>query len=253
MVMNGVNLYSGPTTVNAGGLYVNGSSAVLGVRPERRHPRRHRHGRRRDRDRRHRTPGFFGTGLLSTGALALVSTLEIDVNGSGNGQFDQPRCTCTLYDGRPLDLEATVPTTTGQSFRLIYNDGSVDGVTGQFAGLANMAIIPLNGRQYQIRYNGGDGNDVTLMDVTQPPPNTPPTITDVGDQQTVAGIAAGPVGFHSPGHCALHRGREPDRDRDVVEPAARAEREHPDRRQRARTGRSHPVARPLVPAPRRSP
>src|SRR5205823_14648392 len=39
-------------------------------------------------------------------------------------------------------------------------------------------------------------NDVVLTDVTPlPPPNTPPTISDVSNQQTTTGVPVGPVGF----------------------------------------------------------
>ena len=54
----------------------------------------------------------------------------------------------------------------GESFILIDNNGTVDAVTGTFAGLAEGATIIFNNAALEISYMGGDGNDVVLTVTT---------------------------------------------------------------------------------------
>ena len=62
--------------------------------------------------------------------------------------------------------------TTGDAFTIL-SKSSAGAVTGTFAGLAEGATFPANGRDYQITYVGGDGNDVVITDVTAGPTPTP--------------------------------------------------------------------------------
>ena len=62
----------------------------------------------------------------------------------------------------------------GDTFTIIRNDGS-NAVSGTFDGLAQGAVLNVGGRELKINYAGGDGNDVTLTDVTLV--NTTPVTT----------------------------------------------------------------------------
>jgi hypothetical protein len=50
----------------------------------------------------------------------------------------------------------------GTQFVLILNDNT-DAVTGTFNGLPQNATVNVNGQSFQVRYNGGTGNDVVLV------------------------------------------------------------------------------------------
>jgi hypothetical protein len=62
----------------------------------------------------------------------------------------------------------------GNSFELVTNRGQ-EAVDGIFAGLPEGAMVQVGGRQFQISYRGGDGNDVVLS----VPPQAQATTTAV--------------------------------------------------------------------------
>ncbi len=60
-------------------------------------------------------------------------------------------------------------------FRLIANDGT-DPVSGTFTGLPEGSTFTLDGQPFRISYQGGDGNDVTLMALAAAPPMDRPPV-----------------------------------------------------------------------------
>jgi fibronectin-binding autotransporter adhesin len=80
-----------------------------------------------------------------------------------------------------LHVSAALPGTpsVGTEFIIINNDGS-DPVTGTFNGLADGATFDLGGIGFQIDYQGGDGNDVTLTVINAPGASVTLNATDRG-------------------------------------------------------------------------
>ncbi|MEQ1862943.1 MAG: hypothetical protein ABMA13_23725, partial [Chthoniobacteraceae bacterium] len=64
--------------------------------------------------------------------------------------------------GVSLDPEVTFAPAPGTEFILIANDGT-DAVIGAFDQLPDGALVLFDGVEFQIRYTGGDGNDVSLI------------------------------------------------------------------------------------------
>ena len=98
------------------------------------------------------------------------SNLEIELNGPNPGTgYDQLNVTGTVTLDNP-ELLATLGFTPspGEKFIIINNDG-IDPVIGMFDGLPDFATFSIGGQLFQITYEGGDGNDVTLTVVTPVP------------------------------------------------------------------------------------
>ncbi|MEM8526918.1 MAG: T9SS type A sorting domain-containing protein [Bacteroidota bacterium] len=90
--------------------------------------------------------------------------LEVEIDGSVVcDDYDQISVLGTIdITDATLDLSGTYsPETIGETFLLIDNDDT-DAVVGAFSGLAEGAILELNGAELQLSYQGGDGNDVEL-------------------------------------------------------------------------------------------
>jgi fibronectin-binding autotransporter adhesin len=115
------------------------------------------------------SPGNAGPSSFATGNLTVPSgaTFAADVNSSTAGTgYDQTNVTGTVnLTGGTLSLSGTRAVDGGDAITLIQNDGS-DAVTGTFNGLAEGAIVTLNGVRYTISYQGGTGNDVVLTDAS---------------------------------------------------------------------------------------
>jgi hypothetical protein len=97
-------------------------------------------------------------------AQAVGGTLEIELGGTGAGEFDSLH---VLGDGLFVgNLEVTLLSgfmlETNQQFKILEVDGIA---SGQFAGLAEGAAIGTPGEALFISYVGGDGNDVVLHTV----------------------------------------------------------------------------------------
>lgn len=108
-------------------------------------------------------------GILTSGDVMFndSTTFAVEMNGTrpGNG-YDQLDVAGTVNLGNSmLDVSMNYPTSIGSVFTLINNDGT-DGVNGTFAGLAEGATFDVNGVQFRISYTGGDGNDVTLTQLS---------------------------------------------------------------------------------------
>jgi autotransporter-associated beta strand protein len=99
----------------------------------------------------------------------IASSLNIDLNGATAGtNYDQLAASGTLSLG---DAKLNIAlgggfTPSGQSFTLIDNQGA-GAINGMFAMLNGVATdeITLGGIPYQLKYNGGNGNDLVLAPV----------------------------------------------------------------------------------------
>ena len=185
LTLTGTNTYTGTTTVNAGTLSVNGalngggtltvasggtlagSGSITGDVTV--------------ASGGSLTPGN-SPGILSTGNLTLSagSTTTFELNGTTAGtQYDQIDVTGTVdVTGATLSTAVGFTPANGNVFTLIDNDGA-DAITGTFTGLAEGSSFTSSGRTFQISYTAGDGNDVTLTDIT-PVPATPGSGSDSG-------------------------------------------------------------------------
>ncbi|MEI7853986.1 MAG: hypothetical protein WCJ06_09780 [Planctomycetota bacterium] len=97
--------------------------------------------------------------LSLSGRSALNLTIRGTSPGAGNDQI-VTHGTVTLGDAA-LNLSGSVNLKTGEELILVNNDG-VDPVSGTFKGIANNQIITIQGTSYRFKYDGGDGNDITL-------------------------------------------------------------------------------------------
>jgi len=143
-----------------------------------------------------------GAGVLDTGALTLKDggTLDVEIDGGTPGSgHDQIAVTGSvdIESGAVVDVSrpnSFVPA-FGQRFTIIDNDGS-DPVTGvgnfETPGgtpLADGDTFTSASRRFEIQYDGGDGNDVVLIDRTRPvstPSLATVTESDAGGQLTVS-------------------------------------------------------------------
>lgn len=121
-------------------------------------------------------PGM-SPGILNTGNLAFTGgTHQVELGGTGSGQFDQLNVTGTVSLGTATTLTTSLVNgfkpAGNDSFVIINNDGT-DAVTGTFSGLAEGATFTLDGTVFKISYVGGSGNDVVLT--AQAVPTTPNT------------------------------------------------------------------------------
>jgi FG-GAP-like repeat len=128
-------------------------------------------------------PGINGPGMMHTNFLFLSSgnTVQIDLQGTTAVTGYDQIVVCVpgnnaYLNGATLALTSTFTPASGTVFTIIDNQDNTFPIDGTFNGLAEGAIITANGKDYQISYVGGTGNDVTLT-VVAPTPTPTPTPT----------------------------------------------------------------------------
>jgi autotransporter-associated beta strand protein len=112
--------------------------------------------------------GGIATADIKTGNLSIASgaTLAMNISGTNAGAtssgYDQIITTGTVdVTDATLTMIGSYNAVVGDSFVLVSNDSN-DAVTGTFNGLAEGAIVTVNGTPMKLSYVGGTGNDITL-------------------------------------------------------------------------------------------
>ena len=170
--LTGSNTYTGPTTVSAGTLLINGfqpqspvavlSGATLGGS-----------GTVGDISNSGTVAPGAGPGILtsSNANFTAASTFSVELAGSSAGSgYDQLKVRGTnSLGGSTLNVSigAGFAPVEGQALVIVENDGA-EPITGTFAGLAQGAIKTVGGLRFRVSYTGFSGNDVTLT-LTNPP------------------------------------------------------------------------------------
>lgn len=100
-----------------------------------------------------------GNALLTGGANLVVSAINAFGPGalSVTGSVTLAGCSLSLQDAGIL-----------QSSIIVHNDGS-DPVVGTFTGRPEGSVLTNNSVRYVLSYVGGDGNDITLSPIIEPP------------------------------------------------------------------------------------
>ena len=141
-------------------------------------------------------------GLVTTTNLSLSSgnTLQIEINnvsppvaGTDYDQIVVSSGGTVALGSATLSLSTTFTGSVGTVFTIIDNQGS-SSISTTFNGLAEGAIITANGKDYQISYVGGTGNDITLTVVAPTPTPTPtpsPTPTPTPTPSPTAPLITG--------------------------------------------------------------
>ncbi|MEO6393533.1 MAG: cohesin domain-containing protein, partial [Pyrinomonadaceae bacterium] len=115
------------------------------------------------------SPGY-SPGIITSGNLSFGSgtTVNVELNGvvAGSG-YDQFDVTGTVTIAANVTLNPTIGyvPVAGDSYTIINNDGG-DAVTGAFAGLPDGTVFSVGANTLRIDYDGGDGNDVVLTNVS---------------------------------------------------------------------------------------
>ena len=172
LVFTNSNTYTGPTTVDAGTLRVDGSiTSATTVKTGATLAGSGTTGAVTVESGGTLAPGA-SPGILHTGNLSLLSgsSLNIEIQGAtpGIGGYDQVVVTgsVTLAGDLSTSLLSGFHPVTGSTLTIIDNDG-VDAVVGTFANIGT--TFTQGGSTYAINYAGGDGNDVVLTALNDAP------------------------------------------------------------------------------------
>jgi hypothetical protein len=109
-------------------------------------------------------PLFTGTEITAaTLTFATGTKLRFAINGAtADTHYSVLRVNGAVdLTGAELELHGAYVPGVADDFTLIDNDGT-EAIAGTFNGLAEGALVDLNGRSYAISYVGGDGNDAVL-------------------------------------------------------------------------------------------
>jgi len=160
--------FTGPTTVNAGTLRVDGrmSNSVVTVNAG-----ATLRGTGKVGGLTVNAGGTVGPGMnsqdilesLGDAALNAGSTLNIRLNGTNVGlNYDQLRVKGAVTLGGALNVTAGFVAAIGDTFTIIDNDGA-DAVAGRLNSLPEGAEFLIGTEIFRISYTGGTGNDVVLI------------------------------------------------------------------------------------------
>ena len=230
LLLGAANTYTGATTVSGGTLRVNGSltSSAITVEDTGRLEGTGTVGAVTVANGGTVAPGT-SAGTFSVGSItfqaASTFAVELDTPNIVGGGVNDLLVTSGVVSltGATLMVSLAQTPSFGGVYRLINNNGP--GAPGTFDGLPEGATVIAAGRQLQISYVGGDGNDVTLTVM-----NVAPTITDIANQTIDEDAVDGVAGVHD------RRLRNPGQPHGVGQlerPDARARRQHrPWRRRR---------------------
>ena len=109
--------------------------------------------------------GTVTTSLLQSNDLSLSgsSSLDITIRGTTPGtEYNQITSRGIVTIGNAsLNLSGSFVLPAGSELILVSNDGT-DPVSGTFKGITNNQIVTIQGTNYLLKYDGGDGNDITL-------------------------------------------------------------------------------------------
>jgi hypothetical protein len=109
-------------------------------------------------------PLFTGTEITAATLTFTTGTkLRFAINGAtADTHYSVLRVNGAVnLTGAELELHGAYVPGVADDFTLIDNDGT-EAIAGTFSGLAEGALVDLNGRSYAISYVGGDGNDAVL-------------------------------------------------------------------------------------------
>jgi hypothetical protein len=112
------------------------------------------------------SPGNSPGIMTINGNFGPTGTVSFELNAPGTTagtHYDQYVVNGGVSLSGPLSLSGSLSAAAiGQELVLIKNDGG-DAVTGTFVGLPNGSAVSFNSLGARIFYNGGDGNDVSLL------------------------------------------------------------------------------------------
>ena len=120
------------------------------------------------------SPGFSPGIIQINGDYTQESTgsLDIEIGGvTAGAEYDQldVNRTVTLDGALKVSLIGGFIPAVDDTFVIVDNDTTTDSVVGSFDGLPEGARFRVGLQQFEITYQGGDGNDVVLTAVNRPP------------------------------------------------------------------------------------
>ena len=115
-------------------------------------------------------------GTLTTGSIAWNAATNYNIEIASASSYDQLNVDGSVNLGNAnlnLLVNPGFATAPAETITIIQNDGN-DPVVGTFNNLPQYAIVMIDDIPYYIRYDGGDGNDVVLV-------NTSTVVTNTND------------------------------------------------------------------------